>query len=96
MVLADFPFLKYVEMAPEDGMHVFFAGGVASHELANLGAVQVQKKSLDVDGFNAVVRSFTGYEPGQKPPRTVKKKVFECARAAGQSGVPKRRGLRRR
>jgi hypothetical protein len=31
-------------MGCEDGMHVIFTGGVASHELANLGAVQVKKK----------------------------------------------------
>ena len=27
-------------------MHVLFSGGVASHELANLGSVQIAKKSV--------------------------------------------------
>lgn len=40
----DFPYVSFIRMGCEDGMHVIFTGGVASHELANLGAVQVKKK----------------------------------------------------
>lgn len=66
-------------------MHVFFAGGVASHELANLNTVQIRKGSYDYVKFNmAVSRFFKNYN-GVKPPGAVKKKHFECARG----GVPK-------
>ena len=44
------PLVKFVEMSAEDGMHVFYAGGVASQECNNLASVQVHKKSVSTRG----------------------------------------------
>lgn len=47
--MADMPKVQYQEMAPEDGMHVLFSNGTASHEMANFWTLQITIKKTVAD-----------------------------------------------